>query len=56
MCENNDNFSKETYISYINIMVGLTPKELERLKSKSYEEVKHTYQMTALQNSDEQLI
>lgn len=50
-----DNFSKATYISYIDLMLGLTQKEIERLENKNLEEVRHEYNMAFLQNSDELL-
>jgi len=50
-----DNFSKDTYISYIDLMLGLTKKEIERLEDKTLEEVRHEYNMAFLQNSDELL-
>ena len=38
--EEQDNFTKENYITCINLMLGLTKKEIERLEAKSLEEVK----------------
>ena len=48
-----DNFTKEQYISYLDFMVGLTKKEYERLKKLSYEEVRYQYNMISLEKSDE---
>ncbi|OEK58920.1 hypothetical protein [Staphylococcus equorum] len=48
-----DNFTKEQYISYLDFMVGLTKKEFERLQKSSYEEVRYQYNMISLEKSDE---
>ncbi|PTK43119.1 hypothetical protein BUZ69_13520 [Staphylococcus saprophyticus] len=53
--EEQDNFTKENYITCINLMLGLTKKETERLEAKSLEEVKKAYKLALLENTDELL-
>lgn len=53
--EEQDNFTKENYITCINLMLGLTKKEIERLEAKSLKEVKKAYRLALLENTDELL-
>ncbi|MDK7284325.1 hypothetical protein [Staphylococcus pettenkoferi] len=48
-----DNFTKENYITCIDLMLGLTQKEVERLENKSIEEVRKAYNLALLENTDE---
>lgn len=53
--EKEDNFTKENYLTCINLMLGLTQKEMERLEAKSLEEIKKAYKLALLENNDELL-
>lgn len=53
--EEQDNFTKENYITCINLMLGLSKKEIEKLEVKSLEEVKKAYKLALLENTDELL-
>lgn len=44
---------KETYIELIDIMIGLTLKEIEDLKEMEYRKVKFKYKMALTQKTDE---
>ena len=47
--------SKEYYINLIDLMVGLTPREIERLEQLELEEIFNKYNMLSLEKSDEML-
>lgn len=44
---------KETYIELIDIMIGLTPKEIEEFKKMEYRKVKFKYKMALTEKTDE---
>lgn len=48
-----DNFSKETYIELINLMLGLNEKELMEVKKLDKRKLRFKYKMALTQKSDE---
>lgn len=44
---------KETYIQLFDIMIGLTPKEIEEFKKMEYRKVKFKYKMALTEKTDE---
>ncbi|HHD0846040.1 TPA: hypothetical protein ACN1V3_001344 [Staphylococcus aureus] len=48
-----DNFSKETYVMWINLMLGLTDKEIEELNQLDERKLRFKYKMALTEKSDE---
>lgn len=51
--ENQDNFSKDTYIMLIDLMIGLTDLEVEELKTLDERKLKFKYKMALTEKTDE---
>lgn len=48
-----DNFSKETYVMWINLMLGLTDKEIEELNQLDERKLRFKYKMALTEKSEE---
>lgn len=51
--ENQDNFSKDTYIMLIDLMIGLTDLEVEELKTLDERKLRFKYKMALTEKTDE---
>lgn len=51
--ENQDNFSKDTYIMLIDLMIGLTDLEIEELKTLDERKLRFKYKMALTEKTDE---
>lgn len=50
---NQDNFSKDTYIMLIDLMIGLTDLEVEELKTLDERKLRFKYKMALTEKTDE---
>lgn len=51
--EKQDNFSKDTYIMLIDLMIGLTDLEVEELKTLDERKLRFKYKMALTEKTDE---
>ncbi|HDA5091068.1 TPA: hypothetical protein PIS85_001018 [Staphylococcus aureus] len=51
--EKHDNFSKDTYIMLIDLMIGLTDLEVEELKTLDERKLRFKYKMALTEKTDE---
>lgn len=51
--EKQDNFSKDTYIILIDLMIGLTDLEVEELKTLDERKLRFKYKMALTEKTDE---
>ncbi|HBI1188014.1 TPA: hypothetical protein ACF9H0_002424 [Staphylococcus aureus] len=51
--EKHDNFSKDTYIMLIDLMIGLTDLEIEELKTLDERKLRFKYKMALTEKTDE---
>lgn len=51
--KNNENVQRETYIEWINVMIGLSDLERERLYNEDIRTIRFKYKMALQEKTDE---